>query len=251
MTTPQPRDSRNWVRPIAKLKVADVPDGATNLNVEGRQVVSPLQGFGALWQKTFRVRLAGAQQNGAALSAAQIMQLWKENFPRFQPPGDHFYPPITGIDPGQVIFIDSTLPILPGLPGIVPIAAGVVVICEDAECFTIMTPEGFPESGWNTFSVYDDDGVPVAQVQTLARAADPIYEFSLYALGGNQMQDRTWTHVLTALAAHVGVTAEVERHKVCLDLRLQWSEAKNPWHNATIRTFFYLPVALVKRIWQR
>jgi len=34
----------------------------------------------------------------------------------------------------------------------------------------VMTPEGHPESGWNTFSAYeDDDGRVVTQVQSLAR----------------------------------------------------------------------------------
>ncbi len=212
-----------------------MPAGATNLNVDGHTVVSPLQGFGALWQKTYQVRLPGL-----ALSAAEVMRVWKENFPRFQPPGNRFYPPITGIDPGRVIFIESRLPILPGLPGVVPIAAGVVVIYEDDECFTIMTPEGFPESGWNTFSVTEEAGVPVARVQTLARAADPVYEFGLYVMGGNQFQDQTWHTVLTNLAAHFGVTGQVQSHKVCLDPRLRWSEAGNVWHNAAIRTFFYV-----------
>ena len=31
-----------------------------NLNVEGRQVVGPLQGFGQMWQKTYTIRLSGA-----------------------------------------------------------------------------------------------------------------------------------------------------------------------------------------------
>jgi hypothetical protein len=138
-----------------------------------------------------------------------------------------------------VIFIDSRLPVLPGLPGVVPIAAGVVVIYADDECFTIMTPAGFPETGWNTFSVRDEDGAPVAQVQSLGRAADPIYEFGLRLMGGNQFQERTWQHVLCSLASDFGVSGHVETDLLCLDRRLQWSEAKNVWRNAAIRTFFY------------
>jgi hypothetical protein len=160
VTTPVPHDESRWAKPISRLKISDVPSGATNLNLDGRQIVSPLQGFGALWQKTYRLRL-----EGISATAAEVMRAWKENFPKFQPPGNHFYPPLTGINPGQVIFIRSTLPVLPGLPGLVPIAAGVVVIYEDDECFTIMTPEGFPESGWNTFSVREEDGVPVSILQ--------------------------------------------------------------------------------------
>ncbi len=243
---PAPRDAAFWARPMTKITVEAVPAGAVNLNVDGHTIVSPLQGFGALWQKTYRVRLPGV-----TTSAADVMRVWKENFPKFQPPGNHFYPPSTGIDPGRVIFIDSTLPIFPGLPGLIPIAAGVVVIYEDDECFTVMTPDGFPESGWNTFSVTDEAGVPVAQVQSLARAADPVYEFGMYLMGGAEMQEKTWQHVLTALAAYFGVAGQVQMHKVCLDPRWQWREARNLWRNAALRTFFYLPVALARKALRR
>jgi hypothetical protein len=246
----QPRNDpvrdANWARPVSKLKVSDVPSGAINLNVDGREIVSPLQGFGALWQKTYRVRLSGV-----AATPAEVMQVWKEHFPKFQPRGNHFYPPIAGLEPGQVVFIDSTLPILPGLPGLVPIAAGVMVLYADEVSFTVMTPEGFPESGWNTFSAYAEDGCTVAQVQSLCRATDPIYEFGLYALGGARMQEGTWVHVLTALADHYSVQGLVQVEKVCLDPTLQWSEARNVWHNAAIRTALYLPVALMRRIVRR
>ena len=47
--TEKGREAETWAQPIAKLSVTDVPAGATNLNVEGRQLVSPLQGFGQLW----------------------------------------------------------------------------------------------------------------------------------------------------------------------------------------------------------
>ena len=47
----QPRDSAYWAQ-TSTLKVGRVPTGALNLNVEGRQLLGPLQGFGQLWQKT-------------------------------------------------------------------------------------------------------------------------------------------------------------------------------------------------------
>ena len=56
-----PRDAANWARPVSKLQVADVPTGAINLNLNGRQITSPLQGFGRLWLRTYRVRLSGVQ----------------------------------------------------------------------------------------------------------------------------------------------------------------------------------------------
>ena len=43
------------------LHVSQVPAEAVNLNVEGRRVAGALQGFGQLWQKTYKVRLSGAK----------------------------------------------------------------------------------------------------------------------------------------------------------------------------------------------
>jgi hypothetical protein len=50
----QPRDAAYWAQYAATLKVARAPTGALNLNVEGRRAMSPLQGFGQMWRKTFR-----------------------------------------------------------------------------------------------------------------------------------------------------------------------------------------------------
>jgi hypothetical protein len=229
------RDAPNWAKPVARLKVEDVPAGAININLEGRQVVGPMQGFGGLWQKTFRIRLPGVQK-----TPAEVMQTWKENFPKFQPPENHFYPPMTGIQPGAVVFIDGKVPALPGLPPLLPVASGVMILYADDESFTVMTPEGFPEAGWNTFSVYEEDGAPVAQVQTLARANDIIYELWFRYLGSSQQQDRTWSHVLTALAAHHGIQGQVQSHRVCLDPQLQWQNFGNIWHDAGLHTVLYL-----------
>jgi hypothetical protein len=229
----KPRGSDNWAA-HSKIKVSDVPSGATNINVEGKELVSPMQGFGQLWQKTYRVRLPNLE-----LTAAQVMQIWKEHFPEFQPEGNHFYPSMVGIKPGEVLFIDSSLPIVPKSPGLIPIASGVMVLYVDEESFTVMTPQGFPESGWNTFSVYEEEGVLVAQVQSMARATDPVYEFGFRFMGGASFQENTWREVLSTLAAHFGAAPDVEMRKVVVDQRVQWSEAKNIWHNAGIRTILY------------
>ena len=97
--SPQPREDNPrdaaWARPVARLKVDDVPTGALNINVDGRQVVGPLQGFGQLWQKTYWVRLTGLKA-----SPAEVMTIWKQNFPKFWPRGNHFYPSLVGIAPG-------------------------------------------------------------------------------------------------------------------------------------------------------
>jgi hypothetical protein len=235
MQTAAAAAAAHWARPVHKLSVSDVPQGAINLNVDGSTVVSPLQGFGALWQKTYRVHLSQPE-----LTPAGVMQVWKEHFPEFQPPENRFFPPMTGIQPGAVVLINGKVPPMPGLPSLLPVAGGVLVLYADETTFTVMTHEGFPEAGWNTFSTYEEAGQTVAQVQTMARAADPIYEFWFRFLGSSAQQDKTWTHVLRSLAARLGVEAEVEVHKVCLDPTIQWSEAKAIWRNAGVRTMLYL-----------
>ena len=109
--------------------------------------------------------------------------------------------------------------------GGMPVYTGVRIIYADDESFTVMTPEGHPEFGWNTFSAYvDDDGTTVAQIQSLARADDPIYEIGFRIVGSTE-QERIWTHVLKSLAAHFGVNEPVTLEKVLVDPKVQWSKA--------------------------
>ena len=141
-TSPQedidPRQSA-WSPPVSRMKVSDIPEGAMNLNVEGRQPVSPLQGFGQMWQKTFKVRLSGVE-----MTPAEVMKVWKENFPKFQPPENRFYPTMSGLKPGEVVLIDAKVPPLPGTPSILPVSTGVLVMYADDTTITVMTPEGIP-----------------------------------------------------------------------------------------------------------
>jgi hypothetical protein len=219
-------DAANWSPAVETLRVASVPAGATNLNVEGHRVVGPLQGFGRLWQKTYCVRLVGA-----AVTPAEVVRAWKERLPEFQPPQNRFFPSLVGVRPGEVVLLNATLS---GLP----VDTGMLVLDADDESFTLMTPQGHPESGWITFSAHEQDGVVVAQVQSIARANDPVYEvgFRLFAA---RMQERIWVHVLTSLAAHFGVAAPVAVAKICVDPRCQWRQARNLWHNAAIRSLLH------------
>jgi hypothetical protein len=73
----------------------------------------------------------------------------------------------------------------------------------------------------------------------MARATDPIYEFAFRFLGSSDQQEKTWHHVLKALAAHYQVAGEVKMYKTCLDPKVQWKQAKNIFKNAAITTFFY------------
>ena len=225
-TNKEPQDAAFWAQLTSALQVSRVPTGALNLNVDGRQVVGPLQGFGRLWQKTYRVRLPDV-----AMTPAEVMQLWKENFAQFQLSTNRFFPVLGTIEPGQLVLINASMK---GMP----ISTGVMVLYADDESFTLMTPQGHPESGWVTFSALKEESGIVCQVESFARANDPLYEVG-FRLGGSSIQEKIWIHVLESLAAYLHVDEKVQVSKNCLDPRVQWSEAKNVWQNASIRTVFY------------
>jgi hypothetical protein len=231
----QPRDSANWAKPVSGLKTSNVPTQAMNLNVDGRRLTGPIKGFGQMWQKTYKVRLSGV-----AITPADLIQAWKENFPKFWPAGNHFYGPLTGIKPGEVAVLN-----LDG-PGGMPLSTGVMVIYADDESFTFMTPEGHMLAAWITFSAYEEDDCTVAQAQALLRATDPLMEVSL-RLGGHKIEDDFWHHTLKSLAGHFGVNGQVHQQVTCVDPKLQWSEARNIWHNAAIRTALYAPFYAIRR----
>jgi hypothetical protein len=239
MTT---RDETSWARSVSRLNVGDVPDGAVNRNVDGRRVTSPIQGFGKMWQKTYRVRLPADR-----VSATELIATWKQHFPEFWPDGNSFYSPLTGIEPGEVALLNMTL------PGRMKLSTGVMVLYADEESFTLMTPQGHMFAGWITFSATELEGETVAQAQVLMRASDPIYEVGL-TLGGHRQEDVFWQHTLTRLAAHFGEPCEVDTQVVCVDRRRQWSKWRNVWHSAAIRSTLYTlaaPARLVKRMVRR
>lgn len=228
-----------WAPPVSRLKECHAPAGAINLNVRGLRVVGPLQGFGQLWQKTYWVRLSGL-----TISPAEVIRTWKENFDQFWPAGNHFYAPLTGIAPGEVALLNMSL------PGGLPLSTGMLVLYSDDESFTLITPQGHFEAGWITFSVSEQDGCIVAQVQSLARAHDPLYEMG-FLLFAHRTQERFWEQTLTRLASHFGVEGQVQMHKTCLEPSCQWLEAGNVWYNAALRTAIYTPIHLIRNLFRR
>ena len=233
----KPRDAEYWARHAETLKVSAVADGATNINVDGRRAVGPLQGFGKMWQKTYKVPLAGT---GA--TPAEVIKTWKENYKEFWPEGNTFYAPLAGITPGEVALLSGSL------PGGVRLSTGVMVLYADDESFSFMTPQGHPFSGWITFSAYEDEDATVAQAQVLMRANDPLYEMGL-RMGGHKMEDEMWQKTLGNLAAHFDVYLPAQTNVVCVDPKLQWREYKNVWHNAGIRSAIHMMTAPLR--WRR
>ena len=217
----------SWAKSVKHLSVDSVPEGAVNLNVEGRRLASPIQGFGKMWQKTYRVSIPRERA-----SATEVIATWKERFPEFWPDGNHFYGSLTGIAPGDVALLNMAL------PGRMKLSTGVMVLYADEESFTLMTPEGHMLAGWITFSAAETGDQTVAQAQVLMRASDPIFEMGL-AMGGHRQEDRFWHHTLTAVAAHFGQEAEVATQVTCVDKRRQWAHWTNVWHSAAIRSTIY------------
>jgi hypothetical protein len=222
------RDATNWAKKVSTLNVAEVPEGAININVEGKRLASPIQGFGKMWQKTYQVRLPGER-----VSPTDLIATWKQRFPEFWPEGNAFYGPLTGIAPGEVALLNMTL------PGKMKLSTGVMVLYADEESFTLMTPQGHMFAGWITFSASERDGETVAQAQVLMRASDPIFELGL-VMGGHKQEDRFWNHTLARVAAHFGEPdREVETRVVCVDTKRQWSKWRNVWHSSAIRSTLY------------
>ena len=105
----------------------------------------------------------------------EVIQIWKVNFTKFQPPCICFYAFSSGFAPDELLFINSSIPVMPGTPGLLPIPTDVMALYSDKNMFIGMTPEGQPESGWNTFGTSEEEGTTVAQIQSMTRATDPIY----------------------------------------------------------------------------
>ena len=225
---PTTRDVGFWAPSVSTLQVGEVPEGAINKNVQGRRVTSPIQGFGKMWQKTYKVTIPGR-----SVTPSQVISTWKQRFPDFWPKGSNFYGPLTGIAPGEVAVLNLTM------PGRLRLSTGVLVMYADDESFTLMTPEGHMFAGWITFSAYEASEGTVVQAQVLMRASDPLYEVGM-GLGGHRKEDRFWEATLLALAKHFDAAdARFDLQAVCVDKKRQWSSAKNVWKNSAVRSGIY------------
>jgi hypothetical protein len=250
MTTPspeqanQPRDTVSWAQQAAVLKVERVPTGALNLNVEGHAVLSPLQGFGQLWQKVYQARV----QN-APVTPAEMVRVWKEHFPHFWPQGNRFYAPATGITPGAVAILSFGMPRVPASFGM--ISTGVFVLYADEESFTFMTPTGHLFASWITFSVYQEEDWTVIQIHMLLRPNDPLYELGMRLRVIPFFEDRFWSQTLGNLLAHFNLSAPVKITATCIDKHVQWSQAGNIWQNAAVRTAWYTAMTPLRWIRRR
>jgi hypothetical protein len=233
-------DRESWAKPISQLTTSGIPDDAINLNVEGRRVAGPAQGFGKMWRKRHHVRLEGLD-----VTPQEVISTWKSNFGSFWPSGNRFYGPITGLLPGDVAVINLAM------PGKQKLSTGVLVLYADDESFSLMTPQGHVFAGWITFSSQVEEGTPIAQAEILMRASDPIFEIGMELMGHRQ-ENAFWEQTLQNVAAHFGVQTNAVTEVECVDPHRQWRYAGNVWQNSQIRTALYMPTipirALVRRL---
>jgi pyruvate/2-oxoglutarate dehydrogenase complex dihydrolipoamide dehydrogenase (E3) component/anti-anti-sigma regulatory factor len=219
----------SWSKYYPLLTIPKMPKEARNLNVSGRRTSGPVNGFGQLIQKVYRLTIRDPE-----ITPEDALFALKTNFPEFQPHYNTFYPTAAGIAPGEVVLINSSTP-----GG--PIATGVMVLYADELSFTFNTPIGHPESGWVSFLAKRHNGVTIVEIVGIARANDPIYELAFH-LVGSKVQVRIWNHVLTALSAYFGTRPDIQYEERYIDHKLQWSQWKNIIYNAQVRTLLAEPL---------
>jgi len=246
-TRPLPRDAGSWASKVDRLTETRV--GSPAANVVGRRLTGPVQGFGKMWRKTYRMNI------GAGIAPRRAIATWKEHFAEFWPQTSTFEPSLTGISPGEVALLDV------GIGGGARLSTGVFVLYADEVSFTLMTPQGHMFAGWITFSAERAPGSDahratqarptVVQTEVLMRANDPLYELAM-ALGGHRKEDEFWVQTMTALAKYLDAPpVEVHTRMVCIDPRRQWGNAGAVWHNSMVRTALQAMAAPVTAIAQR
>ena len=216
----QRKDDANWSPPRQHLEIGDSPADFNTGRVQGRRLTGPQQGFGQLWQKTYKVAIPNR-------TPEQIIASWKAEYGRFWPSNSRFYAPVTGIKPGEVGLIKSN-------QGPVPLSTGVLVLYSDDTSFSYMTPEGHPFAGFITFSAYEDEAAgTIAQVQLLIRTNDPLYEAGMIAFG-SRAENKMWEHTLRSLADYLGSSAPVDTSIVRVDRKRLWKNFRNIRYNGAL-----------------
>ncbi len=210
----------NWAPPTDHLEVGAKPKGVNTARVQGRKLTGPQQGFGKMWQKTYKVAIPNR-------TPQEVVAAWKADYGRFWPKGSNFHAPLAGIKPGEVGLISSA-------QGPLTLSTGVLVLYSDDVSFSYMTPEGHPFAGFITFSAHEEDPVgTMAQVQLLLRANDPIYEVGMIAFGSRN-ENKMWQHTLRSLADYLGSSAPVSSKIVCVDKKRLWKNFSNVRYNGTL-----------------
>lgn len=213
-----------------------LPSDALDINVKGRELAGPEAGFGQLWRKRYWVDLAGCGE-----TAAEVIDTWRERYGEFWPEGNQFYQPVEGLKTGATALGDLEM------PGKTRLSTGVVVVSVTETSFTFQTPAGHTFAGYITFSARDGAAGPVAQVEIVMRASDPLYEIAM-PINGHKREDEFWKKTLRSLAEAFGVDGTPDLEAVCLDKRRHWRNARNITNNAYLHTLFYMATRPIRRL---
>jgi hypothetical protein len=225
-----------WAKSVDRLSLSAIPAGVMNINVHGRRTSSPVNGFGRLWEKRYRLRL-----HDTDLEPRQIVSLWRSEFADFWPKGNHlFASENASIATGTTALLNLTL------PGGLVLATGLMVIHADDTSFSFMTACGHILSGWITFSCFRENAFTFIQVHPLFRASDPLMELG-FRLGAAEQEDRFWHETLGNLARRLGTHGDVAQQNILIDPDIQWSRFANLRYSAAIRSSLYMPVYLLKK----
>jgi anti-anti-sigma factor len=240
VVSPLPGDSSpplyGWATSVDRLSLAGIPAGVMNINVDGRRTSSPVEGFGRLWEKRYRLRL-----HDTDLNPRQITSLWRSEFPDFWPKGNHLFPSgNAAIAPGTTALLNLAL------PGGLVLATGLLVIYADDTSFSFMTVQGHILSGWITFRCFRNNGFTFIEVHPLFRAGDPLMELG-FRWGAAAQEDRFWHETLGNLARRLGTPGEVAQQNILVDPNIQWNRFANIRYSAAIRSSVYMPVYMLKK----
>jgi anti-anti-sigma factor len=225
-----------WAKSVDRLSLSAIPAGAMNINVHGRHTSSPVNGFGQLWEKRYRLRL-----HTTDLEPRQIISLWRAEFAAFWPKGNHlFTSEKASIAPGTTALLNLAL------PGGLVLATGLTVIHTDDTSFSFMTACGHIISGWITFSCFRKKDSTFIQVHPLFRASDPLMELG-FRLGAAAQEDRFWHETLGNLARRLGTHGDVAQQNALIDPDIQWHKFANLRYSAAIRSSLYMPFYILKK----
>lgn len=213
-----------------------LPRDALDINVEGRPLTELDDGFGQLWRKRYQVDLAGS-----GTTAMEVIATWRERYGEFWPRGNGFYRPVGGLKPGATALGDLEM------PGGTRLSTGVVVADVQDTSFTFRTPRGHTFAGVITFSATDAPAGPLARVEIVMRASDPLFELAM-PINGHKREDEFWLETLRSLAKAFGVTRNPEADSIRLDRGRKWRNAGNIKDNAYLHTLFYMATRPVRRL---
>jgi len=218
-----------WSKPVSGASLGKNPAGMVNLNVNGRQATSPHLGFGRMLLRRYCLTLHDAE-----IRPSEIMQVWKDNFSEFWPPGNRFYTGSGAITPGETGLLNLRM------PGGLILATGVLVSFADETSFSLMTLHGHMFAGWINFSCYLEEGTIVIDIQALIRPNDLLYELSFLLGFGPRSEDAFWVTALENLSQHFNLHGSIQKTVELVDSRIQWRNFFNIVYNAGIGSTLYL-----------